>query len=132
MSPGLRRATGVLLITLAVLVGLAGIGWVVFAQFINHPQSSPSGELTDMLGRTVTPAPWFVRTFLPFLTDSVASPPDREAATTVLAPFAPGQYWVGWAWSIFDWLGMVLALTAAYGLFAAGEWVRRAGSAELV
>ncbi|MBU4173858.1 MAG: hypothetical protein KKB90_00075 [Actinobacteria bacterium] len=129
MSRQLLKGLAVLLVMLAVAIGLAGLGWVVFSQFLNHPQWSNTGELQDMLGRNVSPAPWFIATVLPFLTDSVSSPPEYDVTRTVVYPMAPGKYWLGWGWSILDWLGMVVAFGVAYGLGSAGYflWERSSG-----
>jgi hypothetical protein len=116
----LLKAPAVLLLVLAVVIGLAGVGWVVFDQFLNHPHWTITEELHDELGRDVSAAPWFVKTFLPFLTDSVSSPPEYDVTRTVMAPFAPGKYWLGWAWSFADWGGLILVFMIAYGMGAAG------------
>ena len=114
------KVPAVLLVLIAVVIGLAGIGWVVFDQFLNHPHWSNTGKLQDMLGRDVSPAPWFVKTLLPFLTDAVSEPLPTVVSKSVMAPFAPGKYWLGWGWSLLDWGGMILIFMVAFGLGAGG------------
>jgi hypothetical protein len=114
------KVPAVLLVLIAVVIGLAGVGWVVFDQFLNHPHWTPTGQLHDELGRDVSPAPWFIATVLPFLTDSVSSPIDYDVTRTVLYPMAPGKYWLGWFWSFVDWGGLVITFMIAFGLGAGG------------
>ena len=120
MGKCVLKVPAVLLVALAVVIGLAGVGWVVFDQFLNHPHWTSTGKLQDKLGRDVSPAPWFIATVLPFLTDSVASPPEYDVTRTLLYPMAPSKYWLGWFWSLVDWGGMILTFMIAYGLGAAG------------
>jgi len=109
------KVLSTLLIVLALVVGLAAGGYLVFSGFINHPKQE-DGELVDQSGRKVYPAPWFVRTFLPFLTDAVSEPVESEIGETILYPEAPKRYWLGWLWSIIDWLGGVVFFFGAIGL----------------
>ena len=122
------KVLGTLLIILALIVGLAAVGYLVFSEFINHP-TIKNGELTDQLGRKVYPAPWFVRTFLMFLTDSVSENIEVAVGETIFVPWAPGKYWLGWKWSIIDWLGSLLLVFGAIGIGMAGFslWERGEG-----
>ena len=113
------KSIAALLIIIAIVIGVTAVGYIVFSQFLNHPQYK-DGKLCDQLGREVSPAPWFVRTFLRFLTDSVSEPIESEVVETVIYPMAPGRYWLGLRWSLIDWLGVITLLCVAYGLGVAG------------
>lgn len=116
----LLKVPAVLLLLIAVVIGLAGVGWVVFDQFLNHAHWTSTGELHDELGRDVSKAPWIIRYALPFLTDSVPSPPAYDIARTIVAPTFGGKYWLGWFWSLIDWLGLILVFMIVYGVGAGG------------
>jgi hypothetical protein len=113
------KVLATLLVILALIVGLAAGGYLVFSEFINHPTIN-NGELVDQLGRKVYPAPWFVRTFLMFLTDGVSENIETEVGKTIVVPWAPGKYWLGWKWSTIDWIGSVILIFGAFGLGVVG------------
>jgi hypothetical protein len=121
LAGGLLKVPAVLLMVAAVIVATGAIGWVVVSELVNRPHWTSDGSLEDIFGRTVTSAPWFVRVFLPFLTDSVSEPPPRQVARDIFVPMAPGRYWLGFWWSLLDWLGLVFAFGIAYGLWAGGQ-----------
>lgn len=117
-SIALKRV-GVLIIIIAVLVGVCMWGYFIFSLFLNQAKYDPATDrITDRFGRTLTPAPWFVQHFLPFLT----------VERSVLDPMGPsGKWWLGWGWSILEWVGLIAIFCIFTGLFTVGQAVFESG-----